>query len=427
MPAQRFDLYQVAKAVYWALPGALREYLHGARHYLARVLRTRRVVNLRLRSADASWTDLRTQLLNSRERAAPILVLEPTIDWNATLFQRPQQMARALGRKGCLVLYRTAGDAVDGARLVAPNVWLVSGREVEDLIGAVWCFYSTATLCSPEQMVARRMRGRVVYEYIDCIDNTISGSKAEVRRLLTLRNEALKSADYIVASSRALYAEMNSTGTSARLAYIPNGADAAHFRHAEHTRTPLSERFLEFRRGHETLVGYYGAIAPWLWFDVLTKLARALPNVGFVYIGPDYGGCAHKLPRSKNALYLGAVDYSVLPAYASRFDVCFIPFAPGVVARTTSPIKLFEYFALQKPVVVTADMRECTGFRQVFSGKNVQSLIKAFEDASLAAKSLTYRKSVLQLANANTWDERAQAYIDLLGQRFERGSATIGE
>ncbi|MDP1086539.1 hypothetical protein Q6245_29680, partial [Klebsiella pneumoniae] len=80
--------------------------------------------------------------------------------------------------------------------------------------------------------------------------------------------------------------------------------------------------------------------------DVIKELISQRTDVGFVFIGPDYYGGADCLPELENVLYMGSIDYKVLPAYARMFDVCFIPFKPGEIARTTSPLKLFEYFAL---------------------------------------------------------------------------------
>lgn len=348
----------------------------------------------------------------------PVIVFEPTIDWGSTLFQRPQHMAMALGRKGCIVLYRTTGDGVGGVREVAPNVWLAGTPEVTQLQGAVWCFSSTASLCSPAQMAQRRMGGRVVYDYIDHIDTAISGGRSEIRRLRALKTAACSGqADFLVASARALFGELAASGGAAPLAYIPNGVDVDHFCDDCHPETTLPESFVDFCRRHEKIVGYFGAIAPWLWFDIMTQLSQQLPEVGFVYIGPDYGSSARKLPRGNNVIHLGAVDYDILPAYARQFDVCFIPFARGEVARTTSPLKLFEYFALEKPVVVTAGMDECTAFPEVFSGDDLPSLVDAIQRAFAAGASPEFRASLLRLAFANSWDIRAEAYLEMLQRK----------
>jgi len=424
MPVLRVDPYLLARAIFWFLPSPLRERLHGIRHRAVRLWRTRQALFSPYIGSDMAWADFRDHVLDCRDPSTLVFVFEPTIDWGVTLFQRPQHMAVALGRKGCIVLYRTTGDGVGGVREIAPNVWLVGTPEVTEFQGAVWCVYSTASLCSPEQMIERRKKGRVVYEYIDHIDSAISGSKAEIQGLLALKMAACSGqADYLVASARTLYEEVRgASGTDVPLAYIPNGVDVDHFRDARHAEMPLTERFLEFRHRYRKLVGYFGAIAPWLWFDIMDQLAKQMQDVGFVYIGPDYGGCVGKLPRGHNVLYLGAVDYAVLPAYAVWFDVCFIPFSPGTIARTTSPLKLYEYFALEKPVVVTADMQECTVFSEVFSAADLSSWIKAIEEAFIAGGLSTYRESVLRLAYANTWDVRAEAYLNLLQRRSMMGN-----
>lgn len=411
----RLDLYRMAKALFWSLPGPIRERLHGVRHRVVRSWRTRRAARPLQSDLDLTWDEFRSQVLDCRSPEALVVVFEPTVDWGVTLFQRPQHMAAALGRKGCIVLYRTTGDGVGGVRKAAPNVWLVGTSAIKTVREAVWSFYSTASLCSPDQMEDRRRRGRVVYEYIDHIDSAISGSATEINRLLALKTAACSGmADYLVASSRALFAELGESGGSAPIAYIPNGVDVAHFRDPRHAERPLPPRFLEFRGRFRKVVGYYGAIAPWLWFDLLAQVADQLEDVGFVYIGPDYGGCAGRLPKRGNVLYLGPVDYVVLPGFALQFDVCFIPFSPGVIAQTTSPLKLFEYFALEKPVVVTADMGECTVFPEVFAGSDLPTFIEALEKAFVASSSLTYRQSILQLAYSNTWDARADTFVNLI-------------
>ncbi len=411
----RLNPYQLVKSLYWSLPPFLREQLDGLRYRFVRFYRLQRVSCKSGSGLDLSWDDFRADVLDNIVSSTPVFVFEPTIDWGATLFQRPQHMAMALGRKGCIVLYRTTGDGVRGVREVAPNVWLVGTSEVTELQGAIWCVYSTASLCSPQQMAERRMHGRVVYEYIDHIDSAISGGMSEVQLLLALKTAAISGqADYLVASSKVLYEELKAMCIEVPSAYVPNGVDVDHFRDARHLETPLPECYQNFRLRYRKIVGYFGAIAPWLWFDVMTQIADQLQDVGFVYIGPDYGGCGSKLPLRNNVLYLGAVDYKVLPAYAMRFDVCLIPFEPGEIAQTTSPLKLYEYFALGKPVVVTEDMKECTAFREVFSGRDSLTLIDAINDALLACQLPTYRESVLGLADTNTWDARADKYLRLI-------------
>jgi hypothetical protein len=96
------------------------------------------------------------------------------------------------------------------------------------------------------------------------------------------------------------------------------------------------------------------------------------------------------------------------------FDACFIPFKPGDVARSTSPLKLYEYFALEKPVVVTADMNECTVYPVVFSGGDSGGLTTAIRQALNACNDQAYRERLRTLADQNSWDVRAAVYAEKL-------------
>lgn len=372
---------------------------------------------------DINWAMFCTLVLSSRNAFKELLVFEPTVDWNIPLFQRPQHMAIALGRRGCLIIYRTAGDGVRGFKNIEENVWLANAAELEVLKNAVWCFYSTAHLCSPGDMSIRKRSGRVIFEYIDHIDSAISGSKVQTARLRELKEAAFSgSADYIIASARTLYEEALGVARNAQVAYVPNGVNVDHFRAPSYGNAQLPQQLVQFRKKYKKIVGYFGAIAPWLWYEMISAIAKKRGDIGFVFIGPDYGGCAEKLPRAINVLYLGTVHYSQLPLYARCFDVCFIPFQSGQIAGATSPLKLFEYFALERPVIVTASMRECVAFPEVLSAADVTSFSDAIDRALLLSADVEFRGRLAYLAEQNSWDVRAQKYISIIRPQIEKNS-----
>lgn len=274
--------------------------------------------------------------------------------------------------------------------------------------GVVRSFYSTAFMQSPRSLLKSSKRCVRVYEYIDHIDPRISGTE-NIQKLQTLKDFAFGGgADYVLASARGLFDEAVEAIGREKVLLVQNGVDTRHYRNPIHAETVLPESLTDFRAKYRNVVGYFGALAPWLWYEVIAELVRKRLDLGFVFIGPDYFGGAQELPRSDNLLYLGAVDYQVLPAYARQFDVCFIPFAPGDIARTTSPLKLFEYFALEKPVVVTHDMIECTAFEEVLSGDSVDSLSAAIDQALILMKAPEFKARLARLADDNDWDRRAR-------------------
>ncbi len=373
---------------------------------------------------DLNWEEFQAKILSKRDRYKGVFIQEYIIDWGVPLYQRPQHIATALGRLGYLVIYKTPGavDIVHGFREVAKNVW-VTNDFTEEIKGAVLSLYSTAYGIA-DQIVENGVHGNetFVYEYIDHVSSMISGGDENVRKLIRLKRFAFQKADFVVASARQLEQEAVKELGRDKVVYIPNGVDVHHYRDPLHRETELPEALTDFRKKYQTLVGYFGAIAPWLWYPMLEELVKLRPEIGFVFIGPDYQGGVSHLPKTPNLLYLGPVDYNLLPAYGRLFDVCLIPFAPGEIARTTSPLKLFEYFALEKPVVVTSFMDECVAYSEVFSGDSAHSISSAIDAAVKVKDEPGFKARLALLADRNSWDERARAYETIFSMRAQ-GSA----
>ena len=412
--------FKAVQFIYWRLPSQLQNILRMCRSRFRRWVKPlpshqiQRTSPVGRQNIELNWIEFKNKVLNGPDKYKRVFIQEVVIDWNVPLYQRPQHIACALGRLGYLVLYKTynmSHDSVVGMQEVAPNVWLCACSEADEIQGAVHSFYSTAYTIPPDQIRKRKAAHRVVYEYIDHIDPQISGNADNIQRLCELQSFAFDGgADVIVASAKKLAAEASAANVKNNVILVQNGVDTAHYRNPTHAQMAVPQKLTAFKNKHANLVGYFGALAPWLWYEAIEQLAHSRPDLGFVFIGPDYYGGAEKLPKTSNVLQLGVVDYKILPAYAKQFDVCFIPFAPGEIAQTTSPLKLFEYFALEKPVVVTSDMTECIAFAEVFSGDSVGSLSRAIDSAISVKSDPIFKARLAQLADENDWDERAKAY-----------------
>lgn len=361
---------------------------------------------------DLTWGEFSEWVLAKRADYRGVFVQEMVIDWNVPLYQRPQHMAVAFARLGYLVVYVTpqwGGDIVDGFRQISPNIWLTSRWEAATIPGAVRSIYSTAYAHTPEQLAERPADSVLLYEYIDHIDPQISGEGEVIESLLKLKNWAFDGGvDLVVASARVLHAEAESAVGGDKVVMVPNGVDTRHYRDPAQADVEVDARLVEFAARGRPIVGYFGAIAPWLWYEELSQLVEARKDLGFVFIGPDYHGGVARLPQADNVIYLGPIDYKVLPAHARLFDVCLIPFRPGEIARTTSPLKLFEYFALEKPVVVTSEMVECVAYPEVFRGATAEGLSEALDAALASGDSEESRARLKALADENDWDRRAE-------------------
>lgn len=405
-------LYKVAKNIYWKLPSPLRNKLVGEAHSVVRQLRSLGGGNYKKVSCvDISWHLFNETVLSKKDDTKKIIVFERNIDWDIPLFQRPQHLSVALGNLGHIVIYMTTGDGVKGFRNVATNVWLSNDESVALIPHAYHIFLSTSLMASSRTIEKVKKSGYVIYDYVDHIDPLISGSQREILRLLDMKKKAFSGcADYVITTAKQLYMEAITHVDSSICSYIPNGVDVEHYRKAINTDCVLPDNLVAFRSKYSITVGYFGAMAPWLWYELIDLISSKMPDFGFIFIGPDYQGGLEKLPLKDNIIYCGAVEYNNLPSYAKLFDISFIPFEPSEIASSTSPLKLFEYFALGKPVVVTECMNECTVYEEVFSGSDALSFIKAIKLASQSIGDSAYISKLRELAEKNSWSVRAEQF-----------------
>lgn len=160
--------------------------------------------------------------------------------------------------------------------------------------------------------------------------------------------------DAVYASSRELLKRVMSARGGKGCAYLGNGVDYGHFEAGEQV---LHERISSGR----VRLGYVGAIAPWLDFEMLTALAGRHPEWEIVLAGPVLLGVEDKvaaLTALPNVRRLEPVPYERVPELLGSLTVGLIPFRFDDLTRGVNPNKLYEYMASGLPVAATAFSQE---------------------------------------------------------------------
>ena len=166
----------------------------------------------------------------------------------------------------------------------------------------------------------------------------------------------------------------------------------------------------------KTIIGYYGALAKWFDYKLIIKIANTHPEWNILLIGINYDDSIKKynyFKKFKNILYVGTVEYRELIKYGNCCNVLTIPFVINDITLATSPVKVFEYMSMEKPIVTTA-LPECRKYKSVMIGENHKDFIDKLEKALLMQNNKEYKNLLKQEALANTWDNKVKEILKFL-------------
>ena len=221
---------------------------------------------------------------------------------------------------------------------------------------------------------------------------------------------------FVVVTADEIKKDVISKRGKEKLVYSCNGVEIEHFKDIDENYV-FEDEFTNLINSKKPIIGYYGAMAMWFDYDLIKFLATNRKDYNIVLIGIKYDDSLEKanLSEYENIHYLGCKDYAVLQNYANKFDVCTIPFVINSITKATSPVKLFEYMALEKPIVTTA-MHECKKYESVMVANNKQEFLELIDKAieMNREKDEKYYSLLIKEAKENTWDEKASVIIDLV-------------
>lgn len=96
-----------------------------------------------------------------------------------------------------------------------------------------------------------------------------------------------------------------------------------------------------------------------------------------------------------------------------KIDLFTIPFLINDITNATSPLKLYEYMALGKPIITT-DMYECRKYSSVNIAHNVDEFINLAKKLLALDRHSSYYQQLMIEAEENTWEQKAKVIINLL-------------
>ncbi len=194
---------------------------------------------------------------------------------------------------------------------------------------------------------------------------------------------------------------------------------------------------LESLAGTVVQVGYAGSLYAGKGVELLVQMAEKMPEGGFhVFGGPQ----AEREKWESRALppnirFYGAIPHSAVAGRLSACDILVAPYLPVIhigtgadIARWISPLKLFEYMALRKPIVCS----DLSVLREVMvDGQNAMlvnpdnpdewvHVLRKIQHNPLLAQHLS-EGAYQDLVTCYSWERRAERIATFLRFSYESG------
>jgi glycosyltransferase involved in cell wall biosynthesis len=193
---------------------------------------------------------------------------------------------------------------------------------------------------------------------------------------------------------------------------VPNGVDIERF-------DPARVVARDFGAGFKVV--FAGSLAPWQGLDTLVRAVAHVPGATAIIAGegPARAGLealVQELGVASRVVFLGRVAPDDVPAVLAGADVCYMGHTDVSDDAFRSPLKLYEYLAMGKPVVSSAVPDAVatitdgeTGF--LFAPGDVDSLVRALCAARGARLAVVGRER-------HSWQGRVADMITAIERRL---------
>jgi hypothetical protein len=255
-----------------------------------------------------------------------------------------------------------------------------------------------------------------VISIYDCVDYVWQKDKVLRKKLQDFEKRLICGVDYFFVNSRILkkiHSKLRHPN-----AVVPQGFRLSDFEKPKETK-------IKFPRV-KPIVGYVGSIDHRLDMGLLEKVFKSNRNLLFILWGPiqEKGEVSSKIIKKRlsvfksmsNVIVGKSNDRRELPNIISQFDVGMIPYdtTQGSV-RFSYPMKVFEYFYMEKPVISTP-VEELGLFPEYIKISNSFRQWKIDINSLLDKSKKQKQKNLRKLSVDNSWKNKITVIFNTINK-----------
>lgn len=227
-----------------------------------------------------------------------------------------------------------------------------------------------------------------------------------------IEDEFLQKVDAVVVTSKGLLEQKKKLNNNCYL--VKNGVDFELFNQGYNPKSIQQK---------EVKIGYIGSVDDRLDYDLLCYCFEQKPAWHFYFVGRImYPKGEEILRKYSNVHLLGSRKPDQLPIEIAPFSACTIPFVTNEFTKNIYPLKINEYLAAGKPVVLSnfADLNE---FEHIASICNNQVEFLNALELEVAHDSEAKQLQRIELARLNSWEQRVELLSDAIESMMKKKNA----
>ncbi len=215
--------------------------------------------------------------------------------------------------------------------------------------------------------MAKKFGCYTIYEHIDNWDSSL-GCLFYDKTVF----EAFVGRSDLITVTAKLLGEKISQVSSRDYIYLPNAVNTEVFEPSKTYECPKD--LVVAKNSGKTLI-YFGSLwGEWFDWEKIEYLSEKCADCEINLIG-DYSGIKDRVnSMRKNVHFLGLKRQTELPAYLKFSDIALLPFKNCEIGKYVSPLKIFEYIAMNKKIISTT-LDDIQNYPNVYCSDNKEEWV----------------------------------------------------